>query len=148
MHDDDHTEGEQNEPPRHRLDHRHRPCFRCFRGHHLHGDKRLPLPPPEAAGGGEWVAEPNLSPLLADSQRQVEPFAAVHRLLREHQVQIVMAGDTHYFEHYRETYQADGQPRTMYHFVNGGGGAYISIGTALDWPATPAPVRSVRENSG
>jgi hypothetical protein len=28
----------------------------------------------------------------------------------------------------------------MHHFVNGGGGAYLSIGTALDWPAA-APVR-------
>ena len=27
----------------------------------------------------------------------------------------------------------------MYHFVNGGGGAYLSIGTALDWP-TQVPV--------
>jgi hypothetical protein len=28
----------------------------------------------------------------------------------------------------------------MHHFVNGGGGAYLSIGTALDWPAV-APVQ-------
>lgn len=28
-------------------------------------------------------------------------------------------------------------PREMLHFVNGGGGAYLSIGTALDFPATP-----------
>ena len=26
----------------------------------------------------------------------------------------------------------------MYHFVNGGGGAYMSIGTPLDWPRQPA----------
>src|SRR5215211_3424070 len=26
----------------------------------------------------------------------------------------------------------------MNHFVNGGGGAYLSIGTALDWPGHPA----------
>jgi hypothetical protein len=25
----------------------------------------------------------------------------------------------------------------MHHFVNGGGGAYLSIGTALSWPAQP-----------
>ena len=31
----------------------------------------------------------------------------------------------------------------MYHFVNGGGGAYLSIGTALDWPKQP-PVARVR----
>lgn len=49
-----------------------------------------------------------------------------------------MAGDTHYFEYYQETYQADGATRTMHHFVNGGGGAYMSIGTPLDWPTVPA----------
>jgi hypothetical protein len=42
-----------------------------------------------------------------------------------------MAGDTHYFEHYREPYEAEGTTRTMYHFVNGGGGAYMSIGTPI-----------------
>jgi hypothetical protein len=41
-----------------------------------------------------------------------------------------MAGDTHDFEYYRDGAQ--------HHFVNGGGGAYLSIGTALDWPTHPA----------
>ena len=49
-----------------------------------------------------------------------------------------MAGDTHYFEHYVERYPAGKETRTMYHFVNGGGGAYTSIGTPLDWPRQPA----------
>ena len=40
-----------------------------------------------------------------------------------------MAGDTHDFEVYKEVDQAQGRP--TYHFVNGGGGAYLSIGTAL-----------------
>ena len=62
-------------------------------------------------------------------------FRAVHDLLREYQVPVVMAGDTHDFEYYREP--GDEGAR---HFVNGGGGAYLSIGTALDWPAQP-PVR-------
>src|SRR5262249_11369007 len=65
-------------------------------------------------------------------------FPAVHRLLKEHQVEVVMAGDMHYFEHYQETYQAGGKARTMHHFVNGGGGAYIVVGLPFDWPATPA----------
>src|SRR5262249_53573692 len=65
-------------------------------------------------------------------------FASIHQLLRDHQGPVVMAGDTHYFEHYQERYEADGAPRTMYHFVNGGGGAYMSIGTPLDWPKGPA----------
>jgi hypothetical protein len=30
-----------------------------------------------------------------------------------------------------------GTGRSMYHFVNGGGGAYLSIGSALDWPKQP-----------
>lgn len=49
-----------------------------------------------------------------------------------------MAGDTHYFEHYVEKYGPADDARTMLHFVNGGGGAYTSIGTPLDWPKTPA----------
>jgi len=53
-------------------------------------------------------------------------FKEVHDLLRSHGVQVMMAGDTHDFEYYRND-------RTHY-FVNGGGGAYLSIGTALDWP--------------
>jgi hypothetical protein len=32
----------------------------------------------------------------------------------------------------------DGPARVMHHFVNGGGGAYLSIGTALDFPKEPA----------
>ena len=61
-----------------------------------------------------------------------EPFAAIHRLLHQHGVEVVMAGDTHDFEVYKEVDQAQGRP--TYHFVNGGGGAYLSIGTALAWP--------------
>ena len=33
---------------------------------------------------------------------------------------------------------ATAPPREMHHFVNGGGGAYLSIGTALDFPTEPA----------
>jgi len=62
-----------------------------------------------------------------------ESFRAVHDLLREHGVQVMMAGDTHDFEYYREP----GEQGAL-HFVNGGGGAYLSIGTALDWPPQPA----------
>ena len=63
-----------------------------------------------------------------------EPFATLHQLLNEHAVDVVMAGDTHDFEFYKEVEQVRSQNRPMYHFVNGGGGAYLSIGTALDWP--------------
>jgi hypothetical protein len=66
-----------------------------------------------------------------------EAFGRIHGLLRQYRVPVVMAGDTHDFEYYRERYDSSEGPRLMHHFVNGGGGAYLSIGTALDWPPTP-----------
>jgi uncharacterized membrane protein HdeD (DUF308 family) len=88
---------------------------------------------------GEWVEQdrpPNVA--ARGPGAETAPFAAVHQLLREHQVPIVMAGDTHYFEYYQEKYEAEGAAHTMHHFVNGGGGAYLSIGTPFDWPVQPA----------
>jgi uncharacterized membrane protein HdeD (DUF308 family) len=64
-------------------------------------------------------------------------FTALHDLMREHRVEIVMAGDTHDLELYVERYQAEGSEHVMHHVVNGGGGAYLSSGTALAWPASP-----------
>ncbi|MEO5858081.1 MAG: metallophosphoesterase [Pyrinomonadaceae bacterium] len=58
-----------------------------------------------------------------------EGFRKLHDLLKRHNVNAVMAGDTHDFEHYR-----DGD---MLHFVNGGGGAYLSVGTSVAFPADP-----------
>ncbi|MGH9201574.1 MAG: metallophosphoesterase family protein, partial [Vicinamibacterales bacterium] len=78
-------------------------------------------------------------PLYAAGRYQAEDprsFQVVHDLLKAHQVPIVMAGDTHDFEYYREPGVAGGSP--THHFVNGGGGAYLSIGTALGFPQTPA----------
>ena len=66
-------------------------------------------------------------------RRGDDTFARVHELLRGRGVRVVMAGDTHDFEYYRD---ASGSEQ-MHHFVNGGGGAYLSIGTALDWPERP-----------
>jgi uncharacterized membrane protein HdeD (DUF308 family) len=80
-------------------------------------------------------------PLYAGGQYQAgddETFAALHELLRKHDVAVVMAGDTHDLEHYVERYRRDGVERVMHHVVNGGGGAYLSSGTALAWPAKPA----------
>ncbi|MFO0810642.1 MAG: DUF308 domain-containing protein [Gemmataceae bacterium] len=65
-------------------------------------------------------------------------FAEVHKLLHDHGAEVVVAGDTHDFEYYREPYETNGVARSMAHFVTGGGGAYLSIGTALAWPKTPA----------
>jgi uncharacterized membrane protein HdeD (DUF308 family) len=78
-------------------------------------------------------------PLYAGGQYQAQgdrDFAALHALLREHEVAIVMAGDTHDLEFYREPSAGAGRPTL--HFVNGGGGAYLSFGTALAWPSKPA----------
>ena len=88
---------------------------------------------------GEWVSQDGQTDLLGRRPGAgTAGFAAIHDLLREHQVEVVMAGDTHYLECYQERYQADGATHTMHHFVNGGGGAYMSIGTPLDWPKQPA----------
>jgi 3',5'-cyclic AMP phosphodiesterase CpdA/uncharacterized membrane protein HdeD (DUF308 family) len=75
--------------------------------------------------GGHYTAEED------------EDFSALHHLLREHDVAIVMAGDTHDLEYYREPGRGGGQG-SVTHVVNGGGGAYLSFGTALDWPVPPA----------
>ena len=79
--------------------------------------------PPVAEGGNVSDASGN--------------FAALYRLLASRNVKIAMAGDTHDFEYYKEKVGGDGPTRTMHHFVNGGGGAYLSIGTALDFPKQP-----------
>src|SRR5262249_25175920 len=52
---------------------------------------------------GEWVAPDGQSEVLGQRLgTNVAPFAAIHQLLREYQVEVVMAGDTHYFEYYQE----------------------------------------------
>jgi uncharacterized membrane protein HdeD (DUF308 family)/3',5'-cyclic AMP phosphodiesterase CpdA len=65
-------------------------------------------------------------------------FRILHDLMHEYRVEIVMAGDTHDLELYVERYQAGGRELVMHHVVNGGGGAYLSSGTALAWPPSPA----------
>jgi uncharacterized membrane protein HdeD (DUF308 family) len=92
-------------------------------------------------------------PLYAGGHYAAEPgsqFAEFHQLLRDSGARLVMAGDTHDLEFYLERFNrasspdgpeaapapAEGHP--ILHVVNGGGGAYLSIGTALGWPDTPA----------
>jgi uncharacterized membrane protein HdeD (DUF308 family)/3',5'-cyclic AMP phosphodiesterase CpdA len=79
-------------------------------------------------------------PLYAGGLYQAQSdseFMALHALMREHRVELLMAGDTHDLELYRERYRVDGAARVMHHVVNGGGGANLSSGTALAWPAAP-----------
>ena len=66
-----------------------------------------------------------------------QEFTDIYDLLRRYKVDVAMAGDTHDFEFYKEKYQADDGEREMFHFVNGGGGAYLSIGTAMAFPEKP-----------
>jgi uncharacterized protein YneR len=60
-------------------------------------------------------------------------FESIHQLLRKYKVPLVMGGDTHDLEYYIE--EADNnKTSTMHHFVNGGGGAYLSIGASMTKP--------------
>ena len=72
-----------------------------------------------------------------DSAEHHKEFTDIRDLLRQYKVDVAMAGDTHDFEFYKEKYQADDGEREMFHFVNGGGGAYLSIGTAMAFPEKP-----------
>jgi uncharacterized membrane protein HdeD (DUF308 family)/3',5'-cyclic AMP phosphodiesterase CpdA len=63
-----------------------------------------------------------------------EDFTALKKLLIDRGVTIVMAGDTHDLEYYSEP---ETTAPAVHHFVNGGGGAYLSFGTALSWPDRP-----------
>jgi predicted phosphodiesterase len=60
-------------------------------------------------------------------------FNALHEILKRYDVKVAMAGDTHDFEFYR----VPDAEQEMFHFVNGGGGAYLSIGTAVGFPSNP-----------
>lgn len=84
---------------------------------------------------GEW-SPLNRSPL--DEADEITTLNSIHQMLIDHEVELVMAGDMHLFEHYRELYEAGGKKKTMHHFVNGGGGAYICVGVPFDWPKKPA----------
>ena len=61
-----------------------------------------------------------------------DEFARLRDRLISRGVRIVMAGDTHDLEYYNDTRDA---AAPVHHFVNGGGGAYLSFGTSLAWPA-------------
>ena len=84
---------------------------------------------------------------IGEYQGNMNPdFRAIHDLLRAYKVPLIMAGDTHDLEYYKEPGQ-NGDGHTMHHFVNGGGGAYLSIGAAMalagsrptkDWAIYPA----------
>ena len=71
---------------------------------------------------------------IGEYQGKMNPdFELTHQLLRKYKVPLVMAGDTHDMEYYIEPPGKD-DDHAMHHFVNGGGGAYLSIGTAMAKP--------------
>lgn len=86
-------------------------------------------------------------------------FEAIHQLLRDYKVNLVMGGDTHDLEYYAERGFRNNPASVIYHFVNGGGGAYLSIGAAMmpvnkmptkDWahyPATELLINKIEANN-
>ncbi len=72
-----------------------------------------------------------------DVSRDDDGFMALRELLRAHGVSIIMAGDTHDLEYHQEPVQGESGSSIVHHWVNGGGGAYLSFGSALAWPAKP-----------
>jgi uncharacterized membrane protein HdeD (DUF308 family) len=58
----------------------------------------------------------------------------VYAMLERAGVEVVMAGDTHAFEYYLQKPGQGQNQRAVHYFVNGGGGAYLSVGGALAWP--------------
>lgn len=96
---------------------------------------------------------------IGEYQGSMNPeFERLHQLLRDHKVPVVMAGDTHDFVYYKEE-DKDNDANTMHHFVNGGGGAYLSIGTAMKkaedmptkeyafYPSHDPPVKKISDNT-
>ena len=93
-----------------------------------------------AASRGKMVMAVLGHPFFAgghDVARDDDGFMALRELLRAHGVSVIMAGDTHDLEYYEEPVQGESGPFTVHHWVNGGGGAYLSFGSALAWPAKP-----------
>lgn len=84
-----------------------------------------------------------------DTSGDAASFTEIYEMLKKHKVSIAMAGDTHDFEFYKTKYTVDTGEKEMFHFVNGGGGAYLSVGTSLAFPEHPASPNYVfypREN--
>jgi hypothetical protein len=93
-----------------------------------------------AASRGKMVMAVLGHPFFAgghDVARDDDGFMALRELFRAHGVSVIMAGDTHDLEYYEEPVNGESGPSTVHHWVNGGGGAYLSFGSALSWPAKP-----------
>jgi hypothetical protein len=72
---------------------------------------------------------------IGEYQGSMNPdFKALHAMLRQYNARIIMAGDTHDLEYYQEPVSDTDSSKVIHHFVNGGGGAYLSLGAALKAP--------------
>ncbi|WP_396172773.1 metallophosphoesterase [Flavobacterium sp.] len=98
---------------------------------------------------------------IGEYQGNMNPdFEKLHLLLKEAGATIAMAGDTHDLEYYVEPPTSSRQDKNMYHFVNGGGGAYLSLGAALKpkeqmaqkvwahYPAAAPLIKKIEANNG
>ena len=83
-------------------------------------------------------------PLYVDGKFDMSgDHIALYELLRTYKVDVVMAGDTHAYQHYLVHYEdQSGHQRTMHHIVNGGGGAYLSSPVVF----TQLPTRLAQEH--
>ena len=82
-----------------------------------------------------WRSSAIRSSRVATTDLGRRAFAGLKQLLLRHGVTILMAGDKHDLEYYARAGRCP--PTPVHYFVNGGGGAYLSLGTALAWPAQP-----------
>jgi uncharacterized membrane protein HdeD (DUF308 family) len=73
----------------------------------------------------------------ADTSRGDAGFAELYATLERAGANALIAGDTHAFEYYVDYLPYVTGARPVHHFINGGGGAYLSIGGALSWPGAP-----------
>jgi hypothetical protein len=73
-----------------------------------------------------------------DTSEDNAAIAALYATLDRAGIPVLIAGDTHDFEYYVEERSSDDARGARHNFVNGGGGAYLSIGGALAWPEAVA----------
>jgi uncharacterized membrane protein HdeD (DUF308 family)/3',5'-cyclic AMP phosphodiesterase CpdA len=99
--------------------------------------------------GPNWISNSILTTSYAAAQESDRPLLSrdtslstrdLYAMLERAGVEVVMAGDTHAFEYYLQEPGHGQNRRAVHYFVNGGGGAYLSVGGALAWPET-APTK-------
>jgi hypothetical protein len=92
-------------------------------------------------------AGPRQPPKALERGRISYDMREIYELLRRYKVDVVIGGDTHAYQRYQVRYVAeDGEPCTMHHFVNGGGGAYLSRPVDFGWPLVCAGERKLRRD--